>query len=211
MEIRAEKLRQCNCRKRSCLICTWEAKLVKSARKGEDFDHLDLEDDEGNIVVSHRGSGNINDGHLDSVEQQTARRELRIAELNRRQAVAANHRFKNKRERIIYELWAQGDGEPSIALYIRTHSHSPSNGRRFKGVTRSSIRRTIERIEREYQKEKTMPLTLEYLTDLVEDCDREMLAFTFALVRKALDRPAEMRALLDQCEKVPALAALLPE
>src|SRR5262245_51267 len=193
--IDCRKVTLCDCNQPGCDVCKWEKRLVASSRDKNktEFDHLDHIDKDGNIVPSPRGAGNLGDGHTPA-QLQARRRAERAEELERRQALLANHHFATPRDRRVYSRFARGESMRDIAktLQARPKCHD-------------TVKRIIHRIENEYRQMKANPLTPEQLATLASECDPTTLILFFALLKRALEEPDEVRQLLAVADQNPAL------
>jgi hypothetical protein len=139
------------------------------------------------VRVSNKGAGKLWDADR-AVNRNNAQ-----AEFDNRQAILTNHRFRTAKQKRVWKLHAEG-------LYVREIAT------RMK-CSKSDIGRTLQAVRDDYA--KLGEPTAAQLAALVKACDPETLVLFFALIRRALEAPAEMRALLDKADKSPALRALI--
>jgi hypothetical protein len=171
----------CRCGSTECE--QWEDRL-----RDDDLAHLDSEDYAGRVFVSRRGSP-------DPRPERVAARDAAEGEVVRRRQLLDRHDFKSKLDRRVYALHVQG--LPVREIGKRVH----------RGFGKVAAR--IRRIEHEYEMTKDQPLTDAQLRALLKESDPSLLVIFFALIRRAIESPDEMRAFLDAASAIPDLRELV--
>ena len=96
-------------------------------------------------------------------------------------------------DRKIWELYASGSGYKRIAADLR--------------LPRVTVRHRIAEVWRVYGHLAAPPS----LAALVNECEPGALTMFFALLRRAIDAPAEVAAMLDEAEAMPEMRAIIEE
>jgi hypothetical protein len=200
--MRFHRVRECHCRVVPCICEKWEAELRKSGH-----DHLEYEDGLGNVLLGNRGAGKLADtGAADSRAEAEAAATATLAKravLLQRATFgvrpargpggirpAASH-ANRRRDRAIWELYAAGAGTKHIARALR--------------MSRALVRRRIAEIWRVHG-HLAAPVGL---AALARECEASTVVLVFTLLRRAIERPAEVEEMLRAAEREPELRAML--
>jgi hypothetical protein len=180
--------RACLCGQAAC-IC---AGLVKRLDR-EGLGELERYASDGTVLLSSRGGA-------PKPPSATVRRAVSPAELERRRSVLATADFGSsrswkrasarRRRRAIYSRYASGEQVTSIA-------------KRF-GVSHPAVLYVIRTVERRTP-------AREQLSSIARDCDPELVLLFWALLRRALEQPDEVRKALDEAERTGAVRQLVHE
>lgn len=186
MHVGEYRRRSCLCGLAAC-VCAGIARRLDREGLGE----LERYASDGTVLLSSRGSGRPR------TPSAAERRVQQTAELERRRAVLAtadfgsNRRYKrSNRRRAVYKRYANGESFEAIA-------------KRF-GTYKRNVEVMIKNVERR-------PRPAQTLEAIARDCDPELVYLFWALLRRALENPDEVRKALDEAERKAAVRDLVRE